>query len=156
MAKPLNLESYDPKWESLAITLLSTTALITIPETFTRQEVLDIRQTFYGYRKALGRATKDASIGDMRREEHSTLYRATMAFQCHVDPNPNDRRNDAEIFTMKFLKQGATKPIKKFFDALQPALPAQPEFTPTDERQPSAAQEGIDAYLSSVAPDEEK
>ena len=156
MAKPKNLESYDPKWERLAVTLLATQALLPIPTTFTRQEALDIRQTFYGYRRAVKLATQDATISDDRREELSTFYRAIMAFQCHVDPNPNDRRNDAALFTMKFLKQGATKPIAKFFDSITNLLPFEPEFSPKDELQHNEAQEGIDAYLSSTTPDKEK
>ncbi len=158
MAKPKDIQSYDPKWEQLAITMLDTPALIEIPVPFTRREAIDIRQTYYGYRTALRRATLDASISVERKQELTLFYRAVMAFQCHIDPNPNNTNNDSRPFKMKFIKQGATQPISKFFSAIEDRLAPQPEFVPHEEEAPgvSMAQEAIDAYLSTTDPDEEK
>jgi len=159
MAKPRDILSYAPEWEAFSKTLLTTTGFLNLEERFTRREALDIRQTFYGYRRALKLATKDAQASDARRQEYSMLYTATMAFQVHVSPNPNDKRNDLEI---RFVQQAHTQPIKKFFQALRasPEEPSpkptgvspEPESSPKSESHAGSAQSGVDAYLKSTTP----
>ena len=151
MAKPKNLLSYSPQWEALAKALLTKGPILEYPGTLSRKNAIDVRQTFYGYRAALRRAldVTDTTYSDGRKAELSLWYRNTMAYQCHIDPNPNDRRNDAALFTLKFIQQDSTDSMKTFFNGMSEFFegPEPPPVGPKGQAVVVACRDGDKARL---------
>lgn len=157
MPKPKDIESYAPEWESLGRTMTIGDHIIPIGSGFTRREAIDIRSTYYAYVRALSRSASNPLVSDARRQEYSILWRAMKAYQFHADPNPNHKSNEGADFTLKFVKQSATAPMRKFFDALEDKLAPKSEFPPgwteedeKNEREYQEANPEDESYIEKV------
>ena len=126
MAKSKNILSYDPIWEELFTHLRDTMDdTFLFSSTFTRAETFDIRQTFYGYRKALDTARWGNDFPPEKRSEFSSLMTAGYRFQVHITPNPNLKENNDKEFEIALVRTSATPRARALHDSLKHSLSSQ-------------------------------